>query len=255
MLTDKQQSAYQPQSSDPLPPNKSVHTKSSRGKAIALPSWWKLPVAAVAGVVVGAGAMYLATDSAPETERAEAVSSAENDRTNQREGINAKIPGQEVDSEGQLLIDKLPKIGEAAVSGSEKVVVDSVTVTPTVEMRDNDNFPNTVMSLPKNQGAKFVVVTGTVFNEGSTPFNTVLLGGNAWIADASRMYDMIDDHGRVVANTEYLNNSIGPGFSTPFSWVFEVPDDFTPEIFRYDDCADHEIGDDITNVNVHGYDK
>ncbi len=62
-------------------------------------------------------------------------------------------------------------------------------------------------------------------------------------------------HFRVVANTDYAGNSIGPGFSTPFTWVFEVPDDFTPEIFRFDDSADHIVGNNVTNIDVRGYDK
>ena len=150
-------------------------------------------------------------------------------------------------------LDDLPKLGEPAMSGNEKVIIDSVTLSPNVELRTkefNPGAPDTAMEAPRNEGAQFVVVSGTVFNEGKTPF-IADFGMFAWIADQEgRMYEPLDDHWRVQANRDIQNNSIGPGFSTPYTWVFEVPGDFTPAAFAYDDRGDNTIGNRLASIDV-----
>lgn len=139
------------------------------------------------------------------------------------------------------------------MSGNEKVIIDSVELASTVELR-NEDFSNgaseTVMESPRNEGAQFVIVSGTVFNEGKTPLNSEF-SNFAWIADQEgRMYDPINDHWRVQANWDTLSDSIGPGFSTPYTWVFEVPGDFKPVAFAYDDTGDNVIGNRLASIDV-----
>lgn len=214
------------------------------------PAWWMVPAAALVGVALGAGATYAFTGSKEEQVSAASVEPAS---SQSGESNNADTSNPQEDSTTGGTLDELPKLGEPAMSGNEKVILDSVEFAPTVELRNQDfssGASETVMESPKNEGAQFVIVSGTVFNEGKTPliadFNKF-----AWIADQeSRMYDPINDHWRVQANWDTLSDSIGPGFSTPYTWVFEVPGDFTPVAFAYDDTGDNVIGNRLASIDV-----
>ena len=227
-----------------------VDSKTSARPKPPKAAWWMVAVAALVGGAVGAGATFAfigsepeqvsATPSEPESSQSGEVSNADSSNT------------QDGSTEGQTL-DDLPKLGEPAVSGNEKVIIDSVTLAPSVELRREDfvpGAPDTLIEAPRNEGAQFVIVSGTVSNEGKTPF-TADFSLFAWIADqGGRMYTPLDDHWRVQANRDVQGNSIGPGFSTPYTWVFEVPGDFTPVAFAYDDCSDQTVGNRIVSIDV-----
>lgn len=153
------------------------------------PAWWMVPTAALVGVVLGAGATYAFTGSKEEQVSAASVepASSQSGEANNADTSNA----QEASTTGGTL-DELPKLGEPAMSGNEKFIIDSVELAPTVELRNedfSDGASETVMESPKNEGAQFVIVSGTVFNEGKTPLNSDF-SNFAWIADQEgRMYD------------------------------------------------------------------
>lgn len=143
------------------------------------PAWWMVPAAALVGVALGAGATYAFTESKEEQVSAASVEpvSSQSGEANDADTSNT----QEDRTTGGTL-DELPKLGEPAMSGNEKVIIDSVEFAPNVELRIkefNPGAPDTAMEAPKNEGAKFVIVSGTVFNEGkphSTPISVCSLG-------------------------------------------------------------------------------
>ncbi|MHA7727207.1 DUF4352 domain-containing protein [Corynebacterium hesseae] len=214
------------------------------------PAWWMVPAAALVGVALGAGATYAFTGSKEEQVSAASVEPAS---SQSGESNNADTSNAQEDSTTGGTLDELPKLGEPAMSGNEKVIIDSVELAPTVELRTEEftpGEPDTAMEGPRNEGAQFVIVSGTVSNEGKTPFNADF-SLFAWIADQEgRKYAPLDDHWRVQANRDVLNDSVGPGFSTPYTWVFEVPGDFTPVAFAYDDTGDNVIGNRLASIDV-----
>lgn len=235
-----------PFSNTPQPVDSSTAAQPKTPK----PAWWIVPAAALVGVALGAGATYAFTGSKEEQVSAASVEPAS---SQSGEANDADTSNTQEDGTTGGTLDELPKLGEPAMSGNEKVIIDSVEFAPNVELRTkefNPGAPDTAMEAPKNEGAKFVIVSGTVFNEGKTPFDADF-SMFAWIADQEgRMYTPLDDHWRVQANRDVQNNSIGPGFSTPYTWVFEVPDDFTPVAFAYDDRADNVSGNKLASIDV-----
>lgn len=228
----------------PIDSNASAQTKTSK------PAWWMVITAGLIGVAVGAGATYAFIGSEVEQVSADPSEQASS-QSGGADNANDSIAQEDSTTEGTL--DELPKLGEPAMSGNEKVIIDSVELAPTVELRTeefNPGEPDTAMERPRNEGAQFVIVSGTVSNEGKTPFNADF-SLFAWIADQEgRKYTPLDDHWRVQANRDVLNDSIGPGFSTPYTWVFEVPEDFKPVAFAYDDTGDNVIGNRLASIDV-----
>lgn len=139
------------------------------------PAWWMVPAAALVGVALGAGATYAFTGTKEEQVSA---ASAEPASAQSGEANNADTSNPQEDSTTGGTLDELPKLGEPAMSGNEKVIIDSVEFAPTVELRNQDfssGASETVMESPKNEGTQFVIVSGTVFNEGkphSSPTST-----------------------------------------------------------------------------------
>lgn len=111
------------------------------------------------------------------------------------------------------------------------------------------------MALPNHENAKFLIVSATVTNNGNQPLENVLLKDFANITGAGRTYTPLDDHNSVYANQDLNFGTLGPGLSTPFTWVFEVPGDFVAEDFGYDDVGDRYRGNNVVFIDVRGYDK
>lgn len=235
-----------PFSTTPQPVDSGTAAQPKTPKA----AWWMVPAAALVGVLLGAGATYAFTGSKEEQVSAASVEPAS---SQSGESNNADTSNAQEDSTTGGTLDELPKLGEPAISGNEKVIIDSVELAPTVELRNEDfssEASETVMEGPRNEGAQFVIVSGTVFNEGKAPL-IADFDEFAWIADQEgRKYDPINDHWRVQANWDTLSDSIGPGFSTPNTWVFEVPGDFKPVAFAYDDTGDNVIGNRLASIDV-----
>ncbi|WP_141758268.1 DUF4352 domain-containing protein [Corynebacterium sp. HMSC068G04] len=235
-----------PFSTAPQSAGSSSSAKSASPKA----AWWMVPVAAVVGVALGAGATYAFTGSKEEQVSAASVEPAAIP-SGEEKVVND--PHSENNNATSPSMDDIPVLGEPAMSGTEQVTIDSVTLAPNVEMKNEDfstGAPDSVLGNPKNEGAQFVIVSGTVSNKGTAPF-TARFDNFGLIADLrGRTYEPIEDHWKVYANWDILNDSVGPGFSTPYTWVFEVPDDFTPALFGYDDRGDNIIGNNIAFIDV-----
>lgn len=137
------------------------------------------------------------------------------------------------------------KMGENAESDGLELVVQSFTESPSIELyaegvKRGSSPDETVKA---RAGGKFVIVSTKVKNETTQAIDlTCGFGAQAELGDADeRHYEPIDNKYRV-KNTPDCNEHLNPGFSTPMTWVFEVPEDTAPKYLyfanpesRYDD--------------------
>ena len=137
------------------------------------------------------------------------------------------------------------KMGEKAESDGLELVVQSFTKSPSIELYaegvKRGSSPDETVEA--RAGGKFVIVSTEVTNETTQAIDlTCGFDAQAELGDADeRHYEPIDNLYRV-KNTPDCNEYLNPGFSTPMTWVFEVPEDTDPKYLyfanpetRYDD--------------------
>ncbi|MDV7136192.1 hypothetical protein [Williamsia muralis] len=132
------------------------------------------------------------------------------------------------------------KIGEVATNGGVKLTVTSATNPPTIPMMTNSMRKNSGYDVygdvAPRAGGKFVRVDATVENVGQVSVDlTCSWPIEVFAADATnRMFDPVDELYKLQGTPE-CNENLQPGFSSPMTYVFEVPESADVRIFGFAD--------------------
>ncbi|MEU1321319.1 DUF4352 domain-containing protein [Streptomyces microflavus] len=119
-------------------------------------------------------------------------------------------------------------MGEKAKSAGATVVVKKVRESPSVTL---DGF-DASKTLRAGEGAKYVIVESTVYNDGRESFDPVCGGGiSQGIIDAEgRTFDIIEDVYQVKENVKAkaCAEEVQPGFKRDAVFVYKLPADARP---------------------------
>lgn len=144
----------------------------------------------------------------------------------------------DVTDQAQQDAEAMARIGEQATSGGIALTVTSVDENSEVSLyasgRKQGTSPDEIVQAPA--GAKYVTVHTEVVNESSEPWD-LTCGGAIRAILATPDGDTYDPEGelyRIHGNPE-CSDTIGPGLSSPMSWMFVVPQDATPGALGFTD--------------------
>lgn len=132
------------------------------------------------------------------------------------------------------------KVGEPATNGGVKLTVTSATNPPTIPMMTNSMRKNSGYDvyddIAPRPGGKFVRVDAMIENAGQVSMDlTCSWPIEVFAADAAnRMFDPVDELYKLQGTPE-CNENLQPGFSSPMTYVFEVPETADVRIFGFAD--------------------
>ena len=162
------------------------------------------------------------SDPAPDTDDVQQSTDLANEP---EDGEVSESPTNRTES-GQMI----GPMHEELINGGVALTVNNVTSQASVMLepqnRKKGSTPPEEVS-PENQGAKFIKVDTTVRNEGMGPWDLTCgyAVGTALYDVDGRHYEPIKDLYRVPENPA-CNASLGPGFESPMTWIYEVPESF-----------------------------
>lgn len=136
---------------------------------------------------------------------------------------------------GQLIGEMHEEVTNAGVT----LTVNSVTSQKFVELEPEGRAKGSAVPekiLPKNKKAKFIKVATTVRNDGMAPWDLTCgyaIGTALYDVDGRR-YEPINQLYRVPENPD-CSDSLGPGFETSMTWIYEVPRAFEAAEFGFFD--------------------
>ncbi|MEV7526706.1 hypothetical protein [Streptomyces sp. NPDC091371] len=123
-------------------------------------------------------------------------------------------------------------IGDKATNSGASVIVNKI--------REGDSYEYTDFRETKTKkapdGAKYVIVETTVFNDGSQPFDPVCGGGISMglVDDKARTFNNVDNVYKVKGNgEEACLNEVQPGFKRDAVFAFMVPADAKPAAWAF----------------------
>lgn len=131
-------------------------------------------------------------------------------------------------------------VGEAAKNGGVKLTVTSATNPPTIPMMTNSMQKNSGYDvyddIPPRAGGKFVRVDAIIENAGQVSMDlTCSWPIEVFAADATnRMFDPVDEVYKLQGTPE-CNEKLQPGFTSPMTYIFEVPESADIRIFGFAD--------------------
>lgn len=142
-------------------------------------------------------------------------------------------------------------MGQKAKSGGVTVVVKKVRESPTLTIDDID----TPKTLKAGDGAKYVIVESTVYNDGRRSFDPVCGGGiSQGLVDAEgRTFDMIQDAYRVKENSraKVCFEEVQPGFKRDVVFIYKLPAEAHPAQWAFSG-ARGEVEGDLAAVRIEG---
>jgi hypothetical protein len=126
----------------------------------------------------------------------------------------------------------IAQIGDVAVNGGIQIKATSVVASPTVTL-NTSNYRSgsgyeTYEDVPAQSGGKYIIVTSVVTNNSKAPIDLTcsfpidIKTFNA----ASQVYSPIEDNRKIKENPE-CNAQLQPGFESPMTWAFMVPEKTT----------------------------
>lgn len=126
----------------------------------------------------------------------------------------------------------IAQIGDVAVNGGIHIKVTSAVASPTVTL-NTSNYRSgsgyeTYEDVPAQAGGKYIIVTSVVTNNSKAPIDLTC----SYPIDiktfnsASQVYSPIEDNRKIKDNPE-CNAQLQPGFESPMTWAFMVPDKST----------------------------
>lgn len=134
-------------------------------------------------------------------------------------------------------------IGQPVTNGGIKLTINAVSISPVVPRgRGGDQ--------PPRAGAKIVRVDTTVDNVGTESIDLTCsypIANKLWDAQ-KRQFDSVDKLYDIPGNPE-CNDSIQPGFSSPMTYMYEVPQDAVIEFFGFAD-SNVNFGADTTFISI-----
>ena len=124
------------------------------------------------------------------------------------------------------------QIGDVAVNGGIQIKATSVVASPTVTLntssyRSGSGY-ETYEDVPAQSGGKYIIVTTVVTNNSKAPIDLTC----SFPIDiktfnvASQVYSPIEDNRKIKDNPE-CNAQLQPGFESPMTWAFMVPEKTT----------------------------
>ncbi len=133
-------------------------------------------------------------------------------------------------------------VGQPVTNGGIKLTINSVSQPADIPRTDGD--------VPPRSGAKIVRVDTTIENVGQKSIDLTCSYpvANKIYDSSKREFDTVDDLYKIPGNPE-CNADLQPGFSSPMSYVYEVPVDANIEFFGF---ADSEVnyGADLKFVTI-----
>ncbi|MEV7249251.1 hypothetical protein ACPXCO_34815 [Streptomyces cyaneofuscatus] len=142
-------------------------------------------------------------------------------------------------------------MGQRAKSGSATVVVKKVRESPTLTIDDTD----TPKTLEAGDGAKYVIVESTVYNDGRRSFDPVCGGGisQGLVGAEGRTFDMIQDAYRVKENSraKVCSEEVQPGFKRDVVFVYKLPAEAHPVQWAFSGSRG-ELEGDLAAVKIAG---
>lgn len=162
------------------------------------------------------------TDPAPDTGD---VQHSTDPAEQSQDGEAPEAPNNRTES-GQMI----GPMGEELTNGGVALTVNNVSSQASVMLEPRNRKKGSTPPeevFPENQGAKFIKVETTVRNEGMAPWDLTCgyAVGTALYDVEGRHYEPIKQLYRVPENPA-CNASLGPGFESPMTWIYEVPESF-----------------------------
>lgn len=141
-------------------------------------------------------------------------------------------------------------IGEKAKSGGATVVVKKVRESATVTIVDVE----TTKILKAGEGAKYVIVETTVYNDGTESFDPACgMGISRGVIDTEgRNFDTIENQYQVKGNEKTCSGEeVQPGFKRDALFVYKVPAEARPAQWTFSGSGDGSEAD-VAIVNLSG---
>ncbi|MEU7294921.1 DUF4352 domain-containing protein [Streptomyces exfoliatus] len=141
-------------------------------------------------------------------------------------------------------------IGDKAKSGGATVVVKRVRESATVTISDFE----TTKTLKAGEGAKYVIVETTVYNDGTESFDPACgMGISRGLVDTEgRNFDTIENQYQVKGNEKTCSGEeVQPGFKRDALFVYKVPTKARPAQWTFSGSGG-SVEDDVATVNLAG---
>lgn len=154
---------------------------------------------------------------------------------NEPSGSEVEAPGSYTEGSEETTDATVGEMHAEMENGGVTLTVDEVVESPSTLLEPDGvkkgAYPPEEEK-PKNKKAKFVKVKTTVRNDSKSPWDLTCdyAVGTVLLDKDGRQYDEIESLYRVPENPD-CNDSLGPGFDTTMSWIYEVPEN--SEITRF----------------------
>ncbi|MGX2994537.1 DUF4352 domain-containing protein [Streptomyces sp. JNUCC 64] len=229
----------------PAPPPAPAPTgpRLSRRAVLLLAAW----TVVVAGVSSGVTVALVGDDSSPDAMPAtESSASPWQDTRTYPEDAGRETEGQPSASPTV----ESHAMGKKVRSGGATVVVEKVRESPTVVIDDFDG----TKTLKASEGAKYVTVETTVYNDGDESFDPVCGGGiSQGLVDAEgRTFDVIENVYQIKENqkAKACGEEVQPGFKRDAHFVYRIPADAKPALWKF--SGSQGADDDLALVKIAG---
>lgn len=139
-------------------------------------------------------------------------------------------------------------LGEKAKNGGATVVVKKVRESATVTISDSE----TTKTLKAGEGAKYVIVETTVYNDGTESFDPACgMGISRGLVDTEgRNFDTIENQYQVKGNEKTCSGEeVQPGFKRDALFVYKVPAEARPARWTFSGSVEG-AQDDVSVVNL-----
>lgn len=133
-------------------------------------------------------------------------------------------------------------LGQPVTNGGVTLTVTAVTVLPAVPREDGD--------VPARIGAKVIRVDTTVENVGQKSMDLTCgypVTNKIWDSE-KRQFDAVESSYEIPGNPG-CNDGLQPGFSSPMTYVYEVPEAAKVEFFGFAD-SDVNYGSDTSYIAI-----